>query len=455
MFQENLSLGKLGLIIFDLVCINISYILVLVLWMGYLNPETIILIYLHAAPWISLEAFLIFHIFDLYSGWIHRVFRQVVYSLILAAVIINLLALGILFLNQTLVITRVLSISTVAIQIFLFALFRLPIWYYFQRSKLEKRVLVVGKDVQESKSVAKKFSCHAKGKYDIQILIYSEDIMEIERKIKSSEIDIVAISSNLAGKGKLIDLCIKEHKEIFLVPDIMAVLLNSSETRYVDDTLMLALKPPGIKRGQQHIKRCFDIVSSLIFLGVLSPIMILIVISIHLTSPGPALFQQERLGENGKPFKVFKFRSMINNAEWQTGPVLATDKDPRITKFGSFLRITRLDEIPQFINVLRGEMSLVGPRPEREFFVNQFTETIPYYRYRMEVKPGITGLAQVMGKYTTSPEDKLRLDLMYIRNYSLLMDIKILLLTARVIFQREKAIGAEVNYKDAMEKMAG
>ena len=144
---------------------------------------------------------------------------------------------------------------------------------------------------------------------------------------------------------------------------------------------------------------------------------------------------------NGKPFMGFKFRTMVDNAEGKTGPVLAAERDQRITKLGGLLRSTRLDELPQLINVLKGDMSLVGPRPEREYFIKQFEQQIPHYIYRMTVKPGLTGLAQVKGKYTTSSSDKLRYDLMYIKNYSLLLDLKILFQTILVVLEREQSKG--------------
>jgi len=443
--EEKLSIGKLSLVFLDLFFINLSYIAIFILKSGHQIPGKNFSAYLHIAPWICLSAVLIFYVFDLYNGWIHRDLNNVTYSIILALIITNLIAMGLVYLTQTFAMPRSVSILVPLLEFAFLVLYRIPLRYFYQRFSSTKKVLVIGEDVQEAMMVANKFSCHSRGSFEITAFVYNDDIKEIESKIKRTDIDIVAINSTLVRKGHVIDTCIKEHKEIFMVPDITAVLLNSSETRYVDDTLMFSLKPPGIKPGQQLVKRIFDIVYSLIFLAILSPVMIFVALIIHITSPGPAFFRQERLGENGKTFEVIKFRSMVNNAEKLTGPVLATDRDPRITKFGSFLRATRLDEIPQFINVLQGDMSLVGPRPEREFFVSQFSETIPYYRYRMVVKPGITGLAQVMGKYTTSAEDKLRFDLMYIRNYSVLLDLKILLLTARVVFQRGKATGVENN----------
>ncbi|WKV08017.1 sugar transferase [Thermoanaerobacterium sp. CMT5567-10] len=169
--------------------------------------------------------------------------------------------------------------------------------------------------------------------------------------------------------------------------------------------------------------------------------MFIISILIKATSPGPVIYSQTRITENEREFKVYKFRTMVKDAEKMTGPVLATDNDPRITKIGKILRATRLDELPQLLNVLKGERSFVGPRPEIPYFVRQFKEQYPTYRYRYNIKAGITGLAQVLGKYTTDADDKLRLDLIYIMNYSVWLDLKILLLTLKIVLTKEASSG--------------
>jgi len=166
-----------------------------------------------------------------------------------------------------------------------------------------------------------------------------------------------------------------------------------------------------------------------------APITILTAIAIKIDSKGPVLFKQERLGQNGKPFNVLKFRSMIQDAEKYTGPVWSQKDDPRVTRMGKFVRKVRIDEIPQMFNVLKGEMSLVGPRPERAYFVEKLSQEIPYYKRRLKVRPGITGWAQIKHKYDESIEDKIKIkyDLFYIENMSLRMDFKILLRTVFVV----------------------
>ncbi len=186
------------------------------------------------------------------------------------------------------------------------------------------------------------------------------------------------------------------------------------------------------KGGFQGIKRALDLLGATVLLAVLGPVTLLFAALIKLTSDGPAFFKQVRVGKDGKLFKIIKLRTMKTNAEKATGPVWARKRDSRITRLGRFLRNTHIDEFPQLINVLRGEMSLVGPRPERPFFVNRFRREIPNYEQRLTVKPGITGLAQVRYKYDESLADvrnKLTYDLVYVKRMSWTMDARILLWT--------------------------
>ncbi len=192
----------------------------------------------------------------------------------------------------------------------------------------------------------------------------------------------------------------------------------------------------------RSIKRFADIIGAVLALLLLAPLFPLIALAIFLDSQGSIFFRQLRMGRHGSLFYIFKFRSMYPNAEKNTGPVWASEADPRITKVGSFLRKTRLDELPQLLNVLKGDMSLVGPRPERPEFLDQLNKNIPFYNARHSVKPGMTGWAQVLYPYGASMEDsfeKLRYDLYYIEKQSFLMEIEILLRTILLIFTQHGA----------------
>jgi exopolysaccharide biosynthesis polyprenyl glycosylphosphotransferase len=217
----------------------------------------------------------------------------------------------------------------------------------------------------------------------------------------------------------------------------MDVITGHFKTHQIFGVPLMVLLQDHMPAWQAQIKRLMDItVSALILLGG-APLWIILGLIIRATSSGPAIYRQVRVGQNGKNYTMLKFRSMHSDAEKRAGPQWATEDDPRITPVGRFIRKTRLDEIPQFINVLKGEMSLVGPRPERPFFVEQLKKEIPWYVRRIKMKPGITGWAQVKHKYDSSIEDvkqKVLYDLYYFENMSLALDVKIILRTILVVF---------------------
>jgi len=203
------------------------------------------------------------------------------------------------------------------------------------------------------------------------------------------------------------------------------------------------VKGTGLTPAQRVGKRLMDIVLCSVAMIVAAPVMAVVAVAIKLEDGGPVFFKQKRMTRNGREFEILKFRSMIVDAEKYAGAVLATDNDPRITKVGKFIRATRLDEIPQILNILKGDMSIVGPRPERKVIADEYCKDIPEFAYRLKVRGGLTGYAQIYGKYNTSAYDKLRLDLMYIENYSLMMDIKLIILTLRIIFSKESTEGID------------
>jgi exopolysaccharide biosynthesis polyprenyl glycosylphosphotransferase len=218
--------------------------------------------------------------------------------------------------------------------------------------------------------------------------------------------------------------------------------MHITRTARVDTTQMSLAREPmatGHSRRDAAARRMADIVLGLALLVFTLPLMVLMAVLIRIDSPGPALYRQERVGLYGRPFTLLKFRSMRTDAEAR-GPVWAAQRDPRVTRVGQFIRLTRIDELPQLLNVLRGEMSFIGPRPERPHFVEQLERVLPFYRDRALVKPGLTGWAQVNYPYGASVEDaraKLSYDLYYVKHRSLLLDLMILIATVRVVlFQR-------------------
>ncbi len=232
----------------------------------------------------------------------------------------------------------------------------------------------------------------------------------------------------------------RQGKEVFLYPGLSIETLAAGRVESLAEIPVVPLNPAGYRPGYRLSKRIFDFAAALVLLVLTLPVTGLAVLLIKLTSPGPAFYVQERQGKNGQPFRMWKLRTMRQDAESQTGPVLASEQDPRVTAVGRWLRRFRIDELPQFWNVLRGEMSLVGPRPERPEFAEQFIRENPLYALRLLVQPGLTGLAQVHAAYGTEYEQKLRYDLAYIYRSSMALDIQILLRTIRTVLTGQGAV---------------
>jgi lipopolysaccharide/colanic/teichoic acid biosynthesis glycosyltransferase len=216
-----------------------------------------------------------------------------------------------------------------------------------------------------------------------------------------------------------------------VVPELYEIFIGEVDSIVADIPLMEITHRP--QQWYTTLKRLLDTLGSLVLLIVLSPVLLLAGLAVLVSMGWPVIFGQERLGKDMRPFKVHKFRTMVRDAEAESGPVLAEAEDPRVTPVGRFLRRYRIDELPQLINILVGEMSFVGPRPERGFFANDFVREIPGYRERFRIKPGATGLAQVSGGYATTPERKLKYDLIYMYHQNLLMDVRIVADTVRVV----------------------
>lgn len=244
-------------------------------------------------------------------------------------------------------------------------------------------------------------------------------------------------------RNQLMKLCFEHSIRTYTVPKISDILLRTSSELDVFDSPLLLSRNEGFQIEQRAMKRICDIVFSILGLILSSPFFLVIALIIKGTDKGPVFYCQDRLTESRRVFRIYKFRTMIKDAEKNSEIILSSQNDERVLPVGRFLRSTRLDELPQLWNILKGEMSLVGPRPERPVLADQIEKEIPEFAYRLKVKAGLTGYAQVYGKYNTTFYDKLKLDLMYIRNYSLFLDFKLLLLTPKIMFMKESTEGFE------------
>lgn len=252
-------------------------------------------------------------------------------------------------------------------------------------------------------------------------------------------------------RNDIMKFCFRHRIMAYVTPKISDILIRGSEELHILDTPLLVSRNFGAKLEQRAIKRLFDLVLSSIAVIVLSPLLVGTAIAVKAYDGGPVIYKQKRLTYGGREFYLYKFRSMVVDAEQDGVARLAAEGDSRITPVGEFIRKTRLDELPQLINIIKGEMSIVGPRPERPEIAEEYEQDIPEFSFRLNAKAGLTGYAQVMGKYNTTPYDKLKLDLIYIENFSLLLDLKIIMMTVKTIFEKESTEGIDENSLNAMD----
>lgn len=311
-------------------------------------------------------------------------------------------------------------------------------WLYQAMYPPRKMIIVYGN--KNAKYLVTKMSSR-NDKYRICASISCEESLEdIERAILKHEAVIISdIPNDL--RNKLLKFTFENSIRTYINPKLSDIIVRGAEDFHLFDTPLLLARNDGLQWEQKATKRFLDVLLSAIALLIASPFMLATAIAIKAYDGGPVLYSQKRLTTGGRVFKVYKFRSMIVDAEKKSGATLAKKNDDRITPIGKFIRKIRFDELPQLINILKGDMSFVGPRPERPEIAKKYEKTMPEFKYRLKVKAGLTGYAQVMGKYNTTPYDKLKLDLMYIEHQSLALDIKILFMTVKTCFIPEATEG--------------
>jgi exopolysaccharide biosynthesis polyprenyl glycosylphosphotransferase len=264
-----------------------------------------------------------------------------------------------------------------------------------------------------------------------------EQLNKIIQKNKADEVIIAIESSEHDRLNSIINLVDNTNVMVKIVPDMYDILSGQVKMTSIYGAPLIEIKREIMPPWQESIKRILDVCASIFALTVLSPVYLIVSLCVKFTSKGPVFYSHERIGLHGKPFMIHKFRSMYVDAE-KSGPALSSKHDPRITPFGRFMRKMRIDELPQFYNVLIGEMSMVGPRPERQFFIDQIVEKAPHYRHLHKVKPGITSWGQVKYGYAENVDqmiERLKYDLLYIENMSLYVDFKILIYTILIVIQ--------------------
>lgn len=258
-----------------------------------------------------------------------------------------------------------------------------------------------------------------------------------------------------SDRNALLKFCYSKSIRVYMMPKISDVLVKGADQLHLFDTPIYLTREYALKVEQRIAKRAIDLICCVILLVIASPFMLITAIAIKLYDGGPVFYKQIRCTRDRKEFYILKFRSMKVDAEKDGVARLASKHDSRITPVGKFIRATRIDELPQLFNILKGEMSFIGPRPERPEIIDQYMEEMPEFAFRMKVKAGLAGYAQVYGKYNTTPYDKLKLDLTYIEQYSVWLDLKLMLLTLKILIKPESTEGVDSTQTTALKKNSG
>lgn len=393
---------------------------------------------------IAQYALMLYLFYRIYGGFkvgYLRIF-EVLYSQILSVLCVNMITyLQLCLIGRWKFTTNLLPLlyMTIADLVIVVIWVVLMRWIYAHIYPPRKMLLIYGE--KSPRDLIQKISSR-EDKYNICEMIHLSWGEEAIKK-KIDEYPSIIIGDIPAGPRNIfLKYCFDQNKRCYSIPKISDILLMSSDSIHLFDTTLQLSRNRGLTVEQQFVKRLMDVVLSAVGLVLASPIMLLIAALIKGYDGGPVFYKQKRLTKDGKVFEILKFRSMKVESE-KAGARLAMKQDDRITPVGKVLRNIHFDELPQIINILKGDMSLVGPRPERPEIAAQYLQDIPEFNYRLKVKAGLTGYAQVYGKYNTTPYDKLKLDLTYIRNYSVVLDIKLLLLTFKILFQKENTEGVE------------
>ncbi len=399
--------------------------------------------YVKSVPAISLLSLVILYLFNLYFDWLHLPAKHLLYFVGVSALLICLVSTLMLDWQQQCRLSLPLLAQRAILTCGLLVAYRLLLRRFYWSKVGRCRVMVMAVDEHQGAQLMRRLQAVAPEWIAFIGYLVEKDFSGEGDMFHSC--DALLLAPGLAQERWLIERCALMRKKVMAMATLMEMSLRRSRVHEMEDLLIVELQSPHLTRGQNLLKRIFDVAFAATLLALSSPLMLVTAIVIRLNSRGPAVFRQDRVGREGTEYQLYKFRTMVTDAEKDTGPVLAREGDPRITGVGRILRATRIDELPQLFNVLIGNMSLVGPRPERQFFVSAFRERLPEYDLRLAVKPGITGLAQVAGSYSTPVEEKVKFDLLYISDYSFLLDIWIVLRTIPVIFQRERAEGIRVS----------
>ncbi|AEB30223.1 teichuronic acid biosynthesis protein; RBL00298 [Carnobacterium sp. 17-4] len=372
------------------------------------------------------------------------------YFTIIIQLIMTISIMALTFFGRWFTFPRSVLLISFIFSTFILFCWRVVVYKFYERFSGSKQVMVVGTEKDIKNAIFNIGNAKSK-RHIVKYAVVSSYYINVKKYL--DEVDIVYLASGLSEKEKenIYNLLVHEKKKLFLTTSFDNLLLVNPNIMNIEDESIIEISNFEISSEDDLIKRIMDILFSIILIMVTSPFMLITSLLVKLTSEGPVLYKQVRITKDGKEFNVLKFRSMSATAEKDSGPILASSNDARVTTVGRYIRSLRIDELPQLFNVLKGDMSVVGPRPERPFFVDQFQKENPHYYLRHNVRAGITGYAQVYGKYASDFNSKLNFDLLYIKKYSLLLDVKIMLQTIKILFDKVSSKGLDEEEEKSKE----
>lgn len=366
--------------------------------------------------------------------------RELIYSFSLSVIISNIVG----YAQISLMLHRFVSVWAMTLISAAQVIISVLIYYYANTLyfwvSTPRSALAILAAPEDDMRVMKKFLKENK-RYSIAAVCHEADgFNAIKKAMNSQSLVLLFGHGSSALRSMVMRHCYETDKRLLMVPNVDEIFIHDAVRCQIDDIPAFLFRNRKMTNEQRILKRCTDVFLSVLALVLASPIMLVTALLIHSCDGGPVIFRQTRVTEGGRPFELLKFRSMTPNAE-PHGAELSPQHDGRVTPVGRWIRMLRIDELPQLFNILRGDMSLVGPRPERPELSERYCRDYPEFRYRLKVKAGLTGYAQVFGRYNTVFEDKLKLDLLYIQNFSLLFDFYIIISTIKVLFMPSSSEG--------------
>lgn len=432
---------KIVIGVIDIILYHLAFVLSFLIRYEINLPTRNYEAYLSARVYILLAFVALNIMFGIYVLYNKKV-MDFIYITIIIQFLMALIIMAMTFFGRWFAFPRSIVFVSFIVSSLILIIWRILVFKLYERIDGTKKVMIVG-DEETSYYAVRNFENSKNSRHKVTQVVLFNHFNNVKKYM--DEVDIVYLASpiNESEKLKIYDLIIKNNKKLFLTTSFENLVLVNPNIMNIEDESIIEASNFSISPEDDIIKRFLDIMVSFVLLIVTSPIILVTALIVKTTSPGPVFYKQIRITKDQKEFSILKFRTMSATAEKDSGPVLASSNDARVTKVGKHLRSLRIDEIPQLFNVLKGDMSLVGPRPERPFFVEQFQKENPHYYLRHNVRAGITGYAQVYGKYATDFNSKLNFDLLYVKKYSFVLDLKILLQTIKILFDKVSSQGVE------------